>query len=207
LRRRAAIKFAYWMRWLHIYMSMFGLAAVTFFGVTGLTLNHPDWFLSEMTRQAEIEGTIPRALLNRAGAADDDDPALQVAKLEVVETLRNAHQIHGALADFQVDDVECSITFKGPGYAADVLVDRETGRYELTQSSFGLVAVLNDLHKGRDTGFAWSLLIDVSAIIMTLIALTGLILLFYLKLRRVPGVVIAVVGTIAVIAVFLLGVP
>jgi hypothetical protein len=202
-----AIRFAYWMRWLHIYMSMFGLAAVMFFGVTGLTLNHPDWFLSEMTRHAEIEGTIPPALLNRAGAPEGDDPSLQVAKLEVVEMLRNAHRIHGALTDFQVDEVECSITFKGPGYAADVLVDRETGRYELTQSSFGLVAVLNDLHKGRDTGFAWSLLIDVSAILVTLIALTGLILLFYLKLRRVPGVVIAVVGTIAVIAVFLLGVP
>ena len=30
------------MRWLHIYLSMFGLAAVLFFSVTGITLNHPN---------------------------------------------------------------------------------------------------------------------------------------------------------------------
>jgi len=36
--------------------------------------------------------------------------------------------------------------------------------------------VANDLHKGRDTGKTWSILIDVSAVLMTLISLTGLIL-------------------------------
>ena len=105
------------------------------------------------------------------------------------------------------DDQQYEVTFKGPGYAADALVDRKTGRYELTQSFHGLVAIANDLHKGRDTGPAWSLLIDVSAVVVTLISVTGLVLLFYLKMRRVPGVVVAVIGTIAVIGVFLLGVP
>ncbi len=195
------------MRWLHIYLSMFGLASVMFFGVTGLTLNHPDWFLEDVARRVESEGVLPHSLLNRASARNVDNPAEGVAKLEVVEQLRSAHRIHGALTDFLVDEVECSITFKGPGYSADVLVDRKTGRYELTQSFHGLVAIANDLHKGRDAGFAWSLLIDVSAVGVTLISVTGLVLLFYLKLRRVPGVIVAIIGTIAVIAVFLLGVP
>ena len=32
------------MRWLHVYLSMISLAVVLFFSVTGITLNHPDWF-------------------------------------------------------------------------------------------------------------------------------------------------------------------
>jgi hypothetical protein len=111
------------------------------------------------------------------------------------------------MAEFRVDEYECNVTFKGPGYDADALIDRESGRYQLTETTRGVVAVLNDLHKGRDTGPAWSLVIDISAILLTLIALTGLILIFYLKLRRRPGLVIAVLGTLALAALALLGVP
>ena len=89
-----------------------------------------------------------------------------MAKLEVVEDLRKAHGIRGALTDFRVDDAECMVTFKGPGYAADAFIDRDSGQYTLTQSFHGFIAMLNDLHKGRDTGLAWSVLIDVSAIVL-----------------------------------------
>ena len=34
-------------RWLHIYGSMASLALVLFFAVTGITLNHQDWFASQ----------------------------------------------------------------------------------------------------------------------------------------------------------------
>ena len=52
-------------------------------------------------------------------------------------------------------DTDCSVALKSPGYAADVFIDRATGRYELTEAKMGFVAVLNDLHKGRDSGAAW----------------------------------------------------
>ncbi len=42
---------------------------------------------------------------------------------------------------------------------------------------------------------------------MTVISLTGLVLLFYLKLRRVPGLAVVLVGTAVVVAVALLWVP
>ena len=31
-------------RWLHIYLSMVSFGVLFFFAVTGLTLNHTDWF-------------------------------------------------------------------------------------------------------------------------------------------------------------------
>ena len=82
-----------------------------------------------------------------------------------------------------------------------------TGQYNLSETAHGLVGVINDLHKGRDTGPVWSLVIDVSAVLLIVISLSGLILIFYLKLRRVPGVVVAVVGGLVVGLLYWFGVP
>jgi hypothetical protein len=212
-RRRLAIRFAALARWLHIYLSMFGLAAVLFFSVTGITLNHPTWFFGETERRMRSEGRIEAKWLRVGGPPPSSSPdkevdlSAQVKQLEVVEHLRKTHGIHGALAEFRVEESECFVAFKGPGYAADAFINRRTGQYTLTQTFHGVVAILNDLHKGRDTGKTWSIVIDVSAVLMTLISLTGLILLFYLKLRRVPGSVVVLIGAIVVILAYLYGVP
>jgi hypothetical protein len=202
------------MLWLHIYLSMFGLAAVLFFSVTGLTLNHPSWFgLAAAGRQVQAEGELDRNWLRggppaaRPGGESDPSPAGPVAKLEIVEHLRKAHGVRGALADFRVDDRECLVTFKGPGYAADAFIDRDSGHYHLTQAEHGFLAMLNDLHKGRDTGPVWSVVIDLAAALLTLISLTGLTLLFYLKLRRKPGLVVGLIGAALLVAIGLAWVP
>ena len=198
------------MRWLHIYLSMFGLAVVLFFSVTGLTLNHPDWF-GEPERRVSAQGRMDPEWLHLdvpvGPPAGEADESRQVAKLEVVEYLRKTHGVRGAVAEFRADEEECTVTFKGPGYAADAFIDRESGRYDLTQTIHGFVAVINDLHKGRDTGRAWSAVIDASAIVLTVISLTGLVLLFYLKRKRIPGLLVVVGGTVAVVAVVMLLVP
>jgi uncharacterized protein len=203
--------------WLHIYVSMFGLAAVLFFSVTGITLNHPDWFFGGAERQVQAEGDLDRKWLHvgtTATAAGDGsesggepDRSKEVAKLEVVEHLRKTHGIRGALADFRVDESECTVSFKGPGYAADAFIDRESGHYNLTQTLHGFVAVINDLHKGRDTGPVWSAVIDISAVVLTIISLTGLVLIFFLRLRRGPGLVVSLVGAAVIVAICLFWVP
>jgi hypothetical protein len=198
------------MRWLHIYLSMFSLAIVLFFSVTGITLNHPGWFFSgaESSREAEADLSPQWLHVNDVSAAESQgEEARQVARLEIVEHLRLTHSIRGALADFRVDENECVVSFKGPGYSADAFIERASGHYRLTETFHGFIAVINDLHKGRDTGPVWSVLIDVSAVLMTVISLTGLVLLFYLKLRRIPGVVVAVIGTVLAVMLYRLGVP
>jgi hypothetical protein len=182
---------------------MFGLAAVLFFSVTGLTLNHPDWFFKGGEHTGRSEGRVDRSWLRPDSSAGGD--AGRVAKLEVVEHLRAAHGVRGALAEFRVDEAECLVTFRGPGYAADAFLDRDTGRYTLTQTYHGAIALVNDLHKGRDTGPVWSAVIDASAVLLAAISLSGLVLLFYLKLRRGPGLVVALAGAAAVGAVVWLG--
>ena len=159
LRRRLNIRFAKLMRWLHIYLSMFSLGVVLFFSVTGITLNHPDWFFSGAESSHEAEGEIsPKWLHAQAPAAAESgtDPDRQVSKLEIVEHLRNAHSIHGALADFRVDESECVVSFKGPGYAADAFIERESGHYRITETYHGFIARDQRPAQGRDTGPVWS---------------------------------------------------
>ena len=121
------------------------------------------------------------------------DPKV-VAQDQIVALLRRAHGIQGSVSDFHVEESQCEVLFKGPGYEADASIDRGTGKYDLTVSRFGLVAVLNDLHKGRDTGSKWSAIIDFSAVLMTCVSLTGLTLIFFLNKRRLYGLLIAAIG-------------
>lgn len=192
-------RFAAIARWLHIYISMLSCALVLFFALTGITLNHAEWFGSE-PRQSSVHGT-----LNPAWVKAGDDA--QVARLEIVEHLRLTHGVKGAVSDFRLDDEQCTIGFKGPGYSADAFITRATGHYELTELRMGLIAIVNDLHKGRDTGPQWSLVIDVSSILLALVSFTGLALLFWIKRHRAAGYAIAAIGTALVCLIYLLAVP
>ena len=130
-----------------------------------------------------------------------------VDKLAVAETLRSRHALRGAVTEFAVDDYQCFVSFRGPGYSADAFIDRATGQYELTEARLGLVALLNDLHAGRSAGPAWPWMIDLSAVIMAIASITGLALVLLVKRRRSSGIVAAVLGSLAVLLVYLLWVP
>ena len=181
-------RFAHLARWLHTYLSMLSFALLLFFAVTGFTLNHAERFDSRQ-RPAVYHGTLNAAWVNTA------DPGA-VAKDQIENYFRKTYRTKGALSDFHVDGDQCEILFKGPGYEADATIDRPTGKYDLTVSAFSLVALLNDLHKGRDAGKTWSAVIDFSAVLMTLVSLTGLTLIFFLHKRRFSGLVLVVAGAL-----------
>jgi len=198
-------KLAAAIRWLHIYLSLLGFTALLFFAVTGLTLNHPKWFGADTQRMRDFQGALDRAWLELPNTSED--PALSVDRLAVVEHLRSEHHLRGAVSEFRVDEYECLVIFKGPGYAADVIVNREQATYTATETVMGAVAIINDLHKGRDSGWVWSLVIDASAALTVLVSITGLALLFWLKRRRWSGLLTAVAGTIVLGLLYLWGVP
>lgn len=197
--RRLGLRLAGFVRWLHTYLSMFSLAALLFFSLTGITLNHPSLFFDGVATSVEVEGQL---MVDWVGEGPED----RVRKLEVVEQLRKDHGIRGALSSFTVDDEECVVTFKGPAYSADAFIQRADGRYRVIEDRQGIIAILNDLHKGRDTGPIWSAAIDISAALTALASVTGLFLLFYIKRRRVVGLLMALIGTVLLVAAFFLGV-
>lgn len=167
---------------------MVSFALLFFFAVTGFTLNHADWFDSAQ-RPSVIHGTLNKAWVN----VPEPDA---VAKDQLVNYFRTTHRTQGALSDLHMDGQQCEVLFKGPGYEADAVIDRATGNYDLTVSPFSLIAVLNDLHKGRDAGRKWSAVIDLSAVLMSLVSLTGLTLIFFLNKRRFSGLVLVAAGAL-----------
>ncbi|MES2332967.1 MAG: PepSY-associated TM helix domain-containing protein [Bacteroidota bacterium] len=192
--KKAKKKIAKISRWLHIYLSMVSFAIVLFFSVTGLTLNHPDFFAGK-TITTQDKGKLTASWVN------PKDTNL-VAKLNVVEFFRNTHHVKGAVSEFRIEESQISVSFRGPGYAGDVFVTRETGEYELSQTRSGLVGFMNDLHKGRDTGKTWSWVIDISAILLVLISVTGLVLLLFLKKKRSNGLWLALAGLILIYIIY-----
>jgi hypothetical protein len=173
---------------------MTSFVIVLFFAATGFTLNHQDWVAREQ-KTVQSEGVLdPRWM------------TANVDKLQAVEFLRK-HGLHGAVDDFRIEDSQCAVSFRGPGYEADVVIDRASGRFQITKTYAGIIAFLNDLHKGRDTGTAWSKMIDVSAVLMTAVSLTGLILIFYLHKRRVTGLLLLLAGVLFAYLIYAIWVP
>ncbi len=181
-------------RWLHLYLSMLSFGILLFFAVTGLTLNHADWF-SAAVRTRQVNGRVAPNLL---------DPSSKPALIQAIRT--NQH-LHGAVDDVRTDDTSVSFTFKAPGYSADVSIDRPAGTYSVTEVRNGAVAVLNDLHKGHDAGKAWGWLIDASAILLTLVSLTGLGILFFIYKRRTSGLIVAGIGIAVCLLLYRICVP
>lgn len=190
---------ASWSRWIHIYLSMISFISLLFFAVTGLTLNHTEWFEDSQVTSA-AKGNMKAEWVSPGDSSN-------VAKLEIVEYLRNQHQISGAVGEFAIDESQCTISFNGPGYTADVFINREDGNYDVSETKTGLWGIMNDLHKGRDTGKGWAWLIDISAILMVIVSLSGLLMLFFLKKKRVAGTLMIVLGGIALWLVYWLLVP
>jgi hypothetical protein len=151
-------------RTLHLYLSLLAFLTLLFFAVTGLTLNHPEWFGEGTPRK--LSGTLPHAPY-----LDGDRPDW----LRLAEDLR-ALGLRGQVADHGESGELTWLSFRAPGYAADANVDPKTGAYRLVVTDHGLVAALNDLHKGRDTPGSWKAFLDISALLLALVSLTGLLL-------------------------------
>ncbi|SEC50594.1 PepSY-associated TM helix domain-containing protein [Terriglobus roseus] len=193
LRKKTAIV----SRWLHIYLSMVSFAVVLFFAVTGLTLNHAE---------ALSHGEVVRNL-NGSLSAKEMGPKDHPDTLAIVEHIRAKDGVHGAVSDLRVEDDQISFSFRGPGYSADTTVTRADGTYNIVETRAGFIAVINDLHKGRDTGKVWSWIIDASAILLTLVSLSGLVLIFFVYKKRVSGLFLAGVATVVCLMLYKLYVP
>jgi len=190
-RRPQARRLFPFLRWVHVYVSMVSFLLILLFSVTGITLNHPEWeWVSRETVSFE-EGVLPEGW--RAGQ--------EIDWLTVVEYLRSEHGVRGQLEDYRADDFEGAVAFRGPGYAADAFFDPESGAYDLMTARSGAVGVLNDLHRGHAGGTLWRAAVDIAAVFLILLSLTGIGLLVFLRRFRVRGLAVMGAGTVAVILI------
>lgn len=187
--------FKKWSRLIHIYLSMLGLLSVVFFSITGIMLNHEEWFGFAEPRIRNTEGTLPAALL----VAPD--------KLGIVEKLRKDLGATGALDSFDVRDDELALVFKSPGRRTEATITRADGRAEVSIETHGFAGRFVELHRGTEAGPAWRLVIDATAILLLLSSFTGLVLWLLVPKWRPLGIVALVVCAGVCAAVYLVFVP
>ena len=184
-----------WARTLHVYTSMIALLAVLFFAFSGLTLNHPNWTLGDATNERTVEGVLPIPTKRSDGSVDF---------LAISEYMRSEYGVNGLVDSFDESAGEGSIAYRNAGYAADLFFTVETGRFTLNIEQQGWVGVMNDLHKGRHTRSTWNLVIDIVAVVLIVISLTGLVMQFFLRKRRRSALISAAVGVVVLIGLMLL---
>lgn len=168
----------FWAKQLHFWhwtSSAICLAGMLLFAATGITLNHAASIESEpqtVSQSADLPDNVVRELT--AVAETGEGPLPESAR-------QWAHQqwgfdLAGRTVEWQ--DGEAYVALPRPGGDGWIAFDAGGGMAEYELTDRGWVAWLNDLHKGRDTGTAWSWFIDVFSVAAIIFSLTGLVLLW-----------------------------
>ena len=151
------------------------------FTLTGITLNHAA-HIEARPHVTSREGQLPDELVAvlapdtvaRRGPVPPRVRAWIAANLGVDVGDRDA--------EWQKDEVYVSLP--RPGGDAWLTIARDDGEVRYERTDRGVIAYLNDLHKGRHTGLAWSWFIDAFAVATLVFCVTGLLLLHMHAGRR-----------------------
>lgn len=177
---------AYWLKTLHQWhwiSSAVCLIGLLLFSLTGVTLNHAGQIESRPrvdTRQGQVPAALREALADQAARLSDKAQAPMPP--ELAQWLSRQLGVDAADRDVEWSREELFLSMPRPGGDAWVRIDLDSGEAELERTDRGWIAYLNDLHKGRHAGVAWSWFIDVFAVACLVFSITGL---FILKLHAV----------------------
>ena len=178
-------------RYVHGWLSAFAFIILLFFAATGLLLNHPEWFKSDQQEQS-FKLTLPSTLLH--SIQDQENPSQPI-----LDYVRQQHGLIGRYKSSEVLDGEVMIRLESPAGSTDVWVLLDNGETEITSKPASTVSLLNDLHRGKNVGTAWSWLIDISAIIILLLSLAGYILFLTIKTGLVTNLILTALSLFAII--------
>lgn len=192
-------------RLLHIYLSTALLALLLMFCVTGLVLNHSQW-LERSYADKELIWSLPPELLAQlqvpAGQVWQPPVAALQAFIEAQaphlgqpNEVNIDHDVQEILFDYQLPASYALVVFTP---SAEVIVEYREAHW---------LSLMNDLHKGRHSGAVWSWVIDLSAVLMVLFALTGMIILLQNRKRRQAGLWFALLGLLTPLVLYFLFVP
>lgn len=162
-------------RTVHVYLSVVLLLVLIFFSITGITLNNA----AVMTATPEVTTIMLEEL--PALPRNEDNQIAVSPQLE--QFLRNELGIRLSHTSVSYEEEFLILDYQAPGKSVLVEIDQELNQAMVESTRFGLIAVLNDLHKGRHTDVIVSWLIDISGVIFVVFSLAGFVLLLPNKRR------------------------
>lgn len=168
---------SFWLKQLHQWhwiSAAISLVGMLLFAITGFTLNHAGSIEAE-PKVVSKKATLPPELI--AELASGPTEGKRPLPIKVETWLDKAVDADIARRPGEWSDAEVYLALARPGGDAWIAIDRETGDVEHEKTTRGSISLLNDLHKGRNTGKVWSWFIDIFAGACVIFTVTGLILL------------------------------
>lgn len=187
-------------RMLHAYLSAFAFLTLIFFSATGVLLNHPEWFETYRPAEGKVAFALTPAELAAAKASKDHGRALAAAA-------QSHASLPGAYASADIDGREALVRLEGPKGSSDVTIDLSTGKADGRVTRPNLLAVIQDLHRGKNSGAAWRWVIDLSAWIVLGLSLIGYVLFFSLRFRLKTCLVLTAASLAVMVGVAWVFVP
>ena len=179
----------------HGYLSAFAFAALLFFSVTGLLLNHPDWLTSDTPPLDEVTFTLTPSQLEALRTASS--PGEVVARIAA-----DRATLHGEYKDGTVAGEQIFVRLQGVRGSSDIRANTADGSVVVTSEAATSVAVLNALHRGETAGAAWRASIDVMAIVMIVVALAGYAIFLSMSGKLRTALLISASSIVAAIMLF-----
>lgn len=196
---------SFWLRQMqqwHWVSAAISLVGMVLFAITGITLNHASQ-IDASPQVTQREAQLPPELLGQVKVKPANAKAVVPQPLADWIKGRIHIDITGRSAEWSTSEIYVSLP--RPGGDAWLTIDIQSGDVTYERTERGWIAYLNDLHKGRNTGLAWSLFLDLFALACIVFCVTGLVLL---KLHAVgrpatwPMVGLGVVVPIIVLLIF-----
>lgn len=172
----------YWLKVLHRWhwiSSALCLVGMLLFAATGITLNNAALIESKPQVQSQNAQLAPALLEQARSSARNRTGRGDKAPLpaELHDWLAAQWDLNVGARDAEWSDQEIYVSLPRPGGDAWLAIDLESGQVEYELTSRGWISYLNDLHKGRYTGVAWSWFIDLFGVACLIFSVTGLFLL------------------------------
>jgi hypothetical protein len=194
---------SFWIRQIilwHWVSSGVCLAGMLLFTITGITLNHAA-DITATPRIARAQATLPGPLRQRLAAEKRDGK--HPLPGAVGGWLADQFQVQGMAEEGEWSEADVYVSLPRPGGDAWLSVDRESGVVKFEKTDRGWIAYLNDLHKGRHTGRAWQVFIDVLAAACLVFTFTGLLLLQTHAAKRPSTWPLVLLGMLAPLALMM----
>ena len=191
-------------RALHIYISTALFFLLILFCVSGIVLNHVDWLKNDKSN-GHVTATIPAELVTKANAQLNTLPSLYPEIEAYLATQYSLTKVKSI--EWEKEDALVMLDYPLPAGFAYAELDFTTGELNLDYQTGGFLSLIGDLHKGRYTGEVWSWVIDISAVLMIFFAITGMIILFQNRKKRLAGIWITILGIATPLVIYLCWVP
>lgn len=184
----------------HWISSAVCLVGMILFAFTGITLNHAA-DIKAAPQVESLELALSETLLKTMAERSEGPLPLAVRQWLVRE-----HGVKTPATAAEWDGSEVYLGMPKPGGDAWLSIDLDSGVLLYENTSRGWISYLNDLHKGRNTGTAWSWFIDIFSVLCIVFSLSGLWLLTrYAKQRQGTWPMVAL-GVVIPLLIIILGV-